>query len=90
MQISQEAGQMVWYSILFKSFPQLVAIHIAKDFGIVDKEMIQKMLAIWWTLRLLQCIDYCEEAEMDLRIQISLKGIDFALFRYLTKSGIVG
>ena len=23
--------------------------NLAKDFGIVDKEMIQKMLAIWWT-----------------------------------------
>ena len=28
---------MVWYSYLFKNFPQLVVIHIVKDFGIVNE-----------------------------------------------------
>ena len=28
IQISQEAGQVVWYSHLFKNFPQFVMIHI--------------------------------------------------------------
>jgi len=27
IQISQEAGQVVWYSHLFKNFPQFVVIH---------------------------------------------------------------
>ena len=35
MQISQEAGQVVWYSHLFQNFPQFVAIHTVKGSGIV-------------------------------------------------------
>ena len=37
MQISQEAGQVVWYSQLFQNFPQFVVIHTVKGFGIVNK-----------------------------------------------------
>ena len=56
--ISQEAGQVIWYSHLFKNFPQFVVIHTVKGFGIVNKAevylfwnslaftMIQWMLAI--------------------------------------------
>jgi len=58
-QISQEAGQVVWYSHLFQNFPQFIAIHIVKGFGAVNKaeiddfwnslafSVIQKTLAIW-------------------------------------------
>ena len=35
--ISQEAGQVVWYSLLLKTFPQFVVIHTVKGFGIVNK-----------------------------------------------------
>jgi len=38
IQISQEAGQVVWYSNLLKNFPQFVVIHTVKDFGIVEKQ----------------------------------------------------
>ena len=37
IQISHEAGQVVWYSHHFKNFPQLVAIHTVKGFGVVNK-----------------------------------------------------
>ena len=40
IQISQEAGKVVWYSHLFKNFPQFVVIHIVKAFGIVNKAKI--------------------------------------------------
>ena len=40
IQISQEAGKMVWYSPLFKNFPQFVVIHKVKGFGIVNKAKI--------------------------------------------------
>ena len=36
-QISQKAGQMVWYSHLFQNFPQFVVIHTVKGFGVVNK-----------------------------------------------------
>ena len=35
--ISQEAGQVVLYSHLFKNFPQSVVIHTVKGFGVVNK-----------------------------------------------------
>ena len=37
IQISQEAGQVVWYSHLFQNFPQFVVIHTVRGFGIVNK-----------------------------------------------------
>ena len=37
IQISQEVGQVVWYSRLFQNFPQFVVIHTVKGFGIVNK-----------------------------------------------------
>ena len=37
IQISQEAGQVVWYSHLFQNFPQFVVIHTVKGFGIFNK-----------------------------------------------------
>ena len=37
IQISQEAGQVVWYSHLLKNFPQFVVIHTVKGFGVVNK-----------------------------------------------------
>ena len=37
MQVSQEADKVVWYSYLFKNFPQLVVIHTVKGFSTVSK-----------------------------------------------------
>ena len=44
MQISQEAGKVVWYSHLFKDFSQFVVIHTGKDFGIVNKAEVYVFL----------------------------------------------
>ena len=58
-QISQEAGKVVWYSHLFKNFPQFVVIHTVKVFDVVNKAKVDvflelscffkypRMLAIW-------------------------------------------
>ena len=37
IQISQEAGEVVWYSHLLKNFPQFVVIHTVKRFDTVNK-----------------------------------------------------
>ena len=37
IQVSREAGKVVWYSHLFKNFPKFVVIHTVKGFGIVNK-----------------------------------------------------
>ena len=44
IQISQEAGQVVWYSNLFKNFPQFVVIHTVKGFSIVNKAEVDVFL----------------------------------------------
>ena len=64
IQISQEAGQGVWYSHLFQNFPRVVLIYTVKAFGVANKAevdiflefswflMIQQMLAIWFLVLL--------------------------------------
>ena len=37
MQISQEAGQAVWYSHLSQNFPQIVVVHTVKGFSVVNE-----------------------------------------------------
>ena len=46
IQISQEAGQVVWYSHLLKNFAQLLVIHTVKGFGIVNKAEIDVFLEL--------------------------------------------
>ena len=48
LQVSQEAGQVVWYSHLLKNFLQFVVIHTLKDFGIVNKAGIDVFLELSW------------------------------------------
>ena len=44
MQVSQEAGHVVWYSHLFQNFPWFIVIHTVKGFGIVNKAEIDVFL----------------------------------------------
>ena len=37
IQVSQKAGQVIWYTHLFQNFPQFIVIHTVKGFGIVKK-----------------------------------------------------
>ena len=46
IQVSQEAGQMVWYSHLLQNFPQFIVIHTVKGFGIVSKAEIDVFLEL--------------------------------------------
>ena len=46
MQVSQEAGQVVWYSHLLKNFPQFLVIHTVKAFGLVNKAEINAFLEL--------------------------------------------
>ena len=46
IQISQEAGQVVWYSHLFKNLSQFVVIHTVKGFGIVNKAEVEFSLEL--------------------------------------------
>ena len=44
--IFQEAGKVVWYFYLLKSFPHFVVIHMVKSFGIVNKAEIDVLLKL--------------------------------------------
>ena len=46
IQISQEAGQVVWYCHLFQNFPQLIVIHRVKGFAIVNEAEIDVFLEL--------------------------------------------
>ena len=46
IQISQEAGQVIWYSHLFQNFPQFIVIHTVEGFGIVNKAEIDVFLEL--------------------------------------------
>ena len=47
IQISQEAGQVVWYSHLFQNFTQLIVIHTVEGFGVVNKAEIDVFLELY-------------------------------------------
>ena len=46
IQVSQEAGQVVWYSHVFQNFPQFIVIHTVKGFGIVNKAQVDVFLEL--------------------------------------------
>ena len=46
IQISQEAGKVIWYSHLFKDFTQFVMIHTIKGSGIVNKAEVEVFLKL--------------------------------------------
>ena len=47
IQISQEAGQVVWYSHLFKNFPQYVVIRTVKGISIVNEVEVDVFLELF-------------------------------------------
>ena len=46
IQISQETGQVIWYSHLFQNFPQFIVIHTVKGFGIINEAEIDVFLEL--------------------------------------------
>ena len=46
IQVSQEVGQVVWYSHFFQNFPHYIVIHTVKGFGIVNKAEIDVLLEL--------------------------------------------
>ena len=45
-QISEEAGQVVWYSRFLKNFLQFVVIHTVKGYGIIKKAEVNVFLEL--------------------------------------------
>ena len=47
IQVSQEAGQVVWYSDLLKNFPEFIVINTVKGFGLVNKAETDVFLELY-------------------------------------------
>ena len=65
IQISQEAGQIVWYFHLFQNFPQFIVIHTIKGFVRVNKAEIEEELKSL----LMRVKEESEKADLKLIIQ---------------------
>ena len=46
IQISQEAGQVIWYSHFLQNFPQFIVIHTVKGFALVNKTEVDVFLEL--------------------------------------------
>ena len=46
MQLSQEAGKVVWCSHLLKNFPQFVGFHRVKSFSVVSEAEVDVFLEL--------------------------------------------
>ena len=46
IQVSQETSKGVWYSYLFKNFPQFLAIHLVKGFSIINEAEVDVFLEL--------------------------------------------
>ena len=60
IQVSQEAGKVVWYSQLMKNFPQFFVIHTVKGFSVVNEAEVDVFLEFssvtHWMLAILSLI----------------------------------
>ena len=69
IQVSQEAGQVVWYSHLFQNFPQFIVIHTSSIYIAANDWVIFHYMYVphlgpsicWWTFRFLLCLSYCKQ-----------------------------
>ena len=48
IQVSQEAGQVVWYSHLLQNFPLFIVIQTVEGFEVVNKAEIDVFLELSW------------------------------------------
>ena len=56
IQISHDASQVVWYSRLFKNFPQFIVIHTVKGFSVVNEAEVDVFLEF--------CCFFCDPADV--------------------------
>ena len=67
IQISQEAGRVVWYSHLLKNFPQFVVIHTVKGFSIINEveDVFFWNSLAFYMIQLFMSISTCNQDVLD-------------------------
>ena len=83
--VSQETGKVVWYSHLFKYFPQLFMIHTVKSFSIVNEAEVDFFLAFPWFLQDLTNIS-CVISDFSASLKPSLYIWKFSVYVLLKPS----
>ena len=66
IQISQEEGQVVWYSHFLKNFPQFLVIHTFKGFGVFLKNFPQFLV-----IHTFKGFGVVNKAEVDVFLELS-------------------
>ena len=61
IQISQDAGQVIWYSHLLKNFPQCVVIYTVKGFSIVNEAEVD---FFFWNFLAFSVIQGCWQFDL--------------------------
>ena len=74
-QISQEAGQVVWYSHFFQNFSQLIVIHTVNGFGIVNKAEIDV-----WIVCFIDLLCFASVIWHQLLSDALIRRFDFSIF----------
>ena len=67
---------MVWYSYLFKNFPQLVVIHTVKGFGIVNKAEVDVFLELYCFFDDPTDVSNLNSGSSELDVQIQLEHLE--------------
>ena len=60
IQISQEAGQVLWYPHLLKNFPQFAVVHTVKGFAIVNKAEVD----VFWNSLAFLISNWCWQFDL--------------------------
>ena len=84
-QVSQETGKVVWYSHLFKHFPQFVVIHTVRGFSVVNEEEVDVWELICITGGSVYWQNYFESQLVSLEIFIPFNSESPVLNTHLKK-----
>jgi len=58
IQVSQETGKVVWYSYLFKKFPQFVVSHTVKGFSLINEAEVDVFQELSFVLHVQQMVAF--------------------------------
>ena len=87
MQVSQEAGQVVWYFHLFQNFPQFIVIHTVKGFGIVNKAEIDIFLELSCIFDdAADVVNYNNCSSLSSNIKLTLKSMELTTIHYTLRT----
>ena len=73
IQVSQKTGKVVWYSHVFKNFPQFVVIHTVKAFHVVNEAEVDVFLE-FLAFSMIQWMSNIKQLWDDTRLYSSVGG----------------